>query len=371
MSTNTPLIEKREELKRQLAAGEYRTLVDVVLDRAGQTIQKITRNPHPISPWYSITMFYLLLLLVAFAGLFLIGEYSAFKTQFAPFSAAFVPLSLLVGYLNVVSIVAGNIYIHRVLRTFHDNVINAIESITTLDDFENWLTAVCNRKNHFVFSIIGGFIVGIYQVYVLKNAGITVLLSTAIGTILLNTFSIVFLFLLVYMIVLSARLGRYHLKLYTAYPASSEVINRLADLLGNFVYLVALYAALLTLLIAIQQLLISLGALMILLFWIPITGMFVLNQSSLSSIIQRSKWNSLNGIQAKVEQLHLSEKLGEKETMDTINRLMDYHDRISATRNSALDLRATLNFVNSLLLPLLAFLLGNFDLVLNLFARRP
>ena len=367
MSTDTTLIEKREELKRRLAAGEYKTLVDIFLEGFDHLLRKITRNSQPISPWYTITILYLLFLLIAFAGLFLIGEVAAFKKQFATFSASFVPLSFLVGYFNAVSIVAGNMYIHRVFTAFHDDVIDAIESITNLDDFERWLTAVCNRRNHFVFSIVGGFLVGIYQISVLNKTGIIVLLSTAIGTVLLNTFSIVFLFLLIYMIVLSARIGKYCLKLYTAYPASSQVINRLADLLGNFVYLVSIYATLLTMLIAIQQLLIPLGSLVILLFWVPIIGMFVLNQSSLSSIIQRSKLNALNGIQAKVEQLHLSEKLGEKETMDTINRLMDYYDRIKITRNSRVDTGAVLSLINSLLLPLLALVLGNIDKILALF----
>jgi hypothetical protein len=47
-----------------------------------------------------------------------------------------------------------------------------------------------------------------------------------------------------------------------------------------------------------------------------------------------------------------------------MNRLMDLHDRIKATRSSALDLRAGLAFLNSLLLPLIAFLLANLDRVL-------
>lgn len=371
MSTDTSLIEKREELKRRLIAGEYKTLVDVILDRAGQTIRKITHNPQPISPWYSSMMLYLIFLLVAFAGLFLIGEVSDFRQQFTTFSATFVPLALFLGYLNVASIVAGNIHIHRVFTTFHESVIDTIESITSLSDFESWLTAVCNRAAHVAFSILGGAFVGLYQVSVLKATGITVLLSTAVGTILLNTFSIVFLYLLIQMIVLSVRIGKYQLKLYTAYPASSEVVSRMADLLGSFVYLVAIYATILTLIVAIQQLLVPLGALVILLFWIPIIGMFILNQSSLSSIIQRSKWKTLNGIQARVEQLHSSEKLSEKETMDAVNRLIDYHDRVKKTRNSAIDFSTTLSFINSLLLPLLAFLLGNLALVLKLFGRTP
>ena len=157
-----------------------------------------------------------------------------------------------------------------------------------------------------------------------------------------------------------------------ANPASSEVINHLSSLLGSFVYLIALFAALVTLYLALSRLLIiQLAAVWFSLWWIPIIVMFILNQTCLSSIIQKAKWRTLGEIQAKVEQLHSSENLGEKDAMETINRLMDYHDRINATRNSALDLRGTLNFVNSLLLPLFAFLLGNLDLVLNLFARKP
>lgn len=366
MNTDTTLIEKREELKRRLAAGEYRTLIDVILDWSSLTIGKITRNRQPISPWYTATMLYLLFLLVVTVGLFLIGEVDTFRNQFVTFGAGFIPVSFLVGYFNVVSSVSGNIYVHRVFSTFHDSVIDAMESLKSLEDFEHWLNGVCNRKNHFIFSIIGGFFVGSYQVYVLKKLGINVLFSTAIGTIVLNTFNIVFLFLLIYMIVLAAQIGRYHLRLYTAYPASSEVINRLSVLFGNFVYLVAIYATLLTLLVAIQRLLVSLGGLVVLLFWIPIIGMFILNQSSLSSIIQRSKWKALNEIQEEVERLHSSEKLGEKETMETINRLMDYYDRIKNTRNSKVDTGAVLNLINSLLLPLLALVLGNIDNIIAL-----
>ena len=53
MTSDSALREKRDELKRQLAAGEYRTLIDVLLDGTGRLIQKITRHRKPISVWYS------------------------------------------------------------------------------------------------------------------------------------------------------------------------------------------------------------------------------------------------------------------------------------------------------------------------------
>ena len=166
-------------------------------------------------------------------------------------------------------------------------------------------------------------------------------------------------------------MGRYHLKLYTADPGSSEIIGRLAGLLSSFVYLVAIYGAFLTLATALVGLLAQFSIIVIPFLWIPIIAMFVLNQSSLSNIIRTAKWKTLKEIPARVERLHLAENLGEKETMEAVNRLMDYHDRVNRTRNSAIDLSTTLSFINSLLLPLLAFILGNLDLVLNLFARKP
>ena len=45
---------------------------------------------------------------------------------------------------------------------------------------------------------------------------------------------------------------------------------------------------------------------------------------------------------------------------------MDYHDRIKATPNSALNFRAGLNFLNSLLLPILAFVVANLKDVINI-----
>ena len=366
MATDKALIEKREELKGRLAAGEFKTLVDVTLDKTGQLIQKITRNSQSVSHWSSSTVLYLFFLLLVGVGLFLLGEASSLREQFSSLPSAFIPMSFLIGYFNVVIVVAGNNYIHKVFTAFYESVISSFETVTTLVDFKHWLSFVCNRKLHFIFSIIVGVILGLYQVFELNAVGANVLWSAAIGSIILNTFAGFFLYLLFHMITLSARIRNYHLKLDVTYPASSEVVSRLSDLLGGFVYLVAIYATIVTFFVAIQQLLVQLSGFVILLFWLPILGLFVINQSSLSRIIQRSKQVTLNEIQAELEQLHSSEKLGEKETMETINRLMDYFDRIKRSSNSRIDSGAVLNLINSLILPLVALLIGNMDKLLAL-----
>jgi hypothetical protein len=113
------------------------------------------------------------------------------------------------------------------------------------------------------------------------------------------------------------------------------------------------------------------GIVLVLILWIPIIAMFALNQISLSSIIRRAKWKTLNEAQEKVEKLRASKNFGNPETMEAIIRLMDYHDRVKATRNSAVDLSTALNLINSLLLPLIVFILGNLDLAIKFFGGNP
>ncbi len=63
MTEDTALLEKRTELKRQLAEGEYKTLVDVMLGETGRLIQKLTKSWGPIPFWVSAALVALLTLL--------------------------------------------------------------------------------------------------------------------------------------------------------------------------------------------------------------------------------------------------------------------------------------------------------------------
>ena len=147
------------------------------------------------------------------------------------------------------------------------------------------------------------------------------------------------------------RLSRYHLKLYAADPSSSEVIDRLSDLLSYGVYIVALFAAALTLQTAAFGQFNQWNLIIIVIIgWIPTIAFFIANQYTLNNIIARAKWQTLNGVQAQIEGLQTQEAILSEPTLVHIHKLMDYHDRIKGTKNSALDLRSSLNFLNSLLL---------------------
>ncbi len=80
-----------------------------------------------------------------------------------------------------------------------------------------------------------------------------------------------------------------------------------------------------------------------------------------------AKWEKLRQIQKKVERLESQEDIPSRDTLAHINALMDYHTRIMSTQNLALDFRTGLNLLNSLLLPLFAFLLTNLGKLFDLF----
>lgn len=373
MPTDTALIEKREELKRRLAAGEYKTLVDIVLVWTDHQIRKITRRSEPLPIWLITADLILVLALVSFSTIYAAADLPATRSFVASLGLDYKLVAIVVltmpGVLNLIGLISSNQYIRKIFILWRDDVLDATETVASLNEFEAWLDKVCNRRMHLLFTVIGGLLNSLYVVITIPYLGMVL----GYGPILVfvNMLAYGFIYLLVMIINLTAIFRRYDLTLFPADPASSQLISRLSGILGFFVYFVAGWGAYLTLGVAAVGLFPSFGIAPVITLWLPIITMFILNQTGLSSMIRRAKWKTLNEIQAKVEKLQATENFEDKETMDTINRLMDYHDRVKRTRNTAIDLSTALNFINSLLLPLLAFVIGNLSLVLSLFKKQP
>ena len=373
MVVEVGLIEKRKEIKSRLADDEYKTLVDVAFAWINRTIQKISRQSKPFSLSLLTVIISFLVVVISLALTFIAGD----QTNFTILAISF-GFGVEYGYLLVISIVILTIStvfvinqsLKRVILLWRDKLLDNTESIESLCGFEDWLDKVCNSRSHLLVTIIGGLLVGYFIVLLLDTqlesfVGYGISISSIVISMFLAAYGYQFLMA----ILLPILLRRYDLRLFSADPATSEVLSRLSGELSFFVYFVAVYAALVTLATISQGILQDYGIVVVLILWLPIIAMFILNQSSLSSVVRRAKWKSLNEIQAKVEKLQSTENFETKDTMDAINRLLDYHERINKTRFSALDFRAYLNFINSLLLPLLAFVLGNLDKLTNLFSK--
>jgi len=370
MSTDTALIEKREELKRRLAVGEYKTLVDIFLRWFDHLIRKFTRRSKPLPMWF-ITL--LLCLVVISVSNIATGRN---LTQTIKLHGLVPVLAVnLLNILNIASLVILNQSIRGIFTLWRDDILDATDSITSLEEFENWLRLTCNWRLHFFVTISGGILNGLNLMTITPLPDVYTsygwIFSIVITAFLISMFISAFLYLFLMFILLSARMHRYNLKLFAAAPSNSELVSLLSGKFSYFLYFVAVFAAVSTLISAWGGFMPSFAINLVLFLWLPIIAIFVLNQTSLSSVIRRAKWKTLNEAQAKVEKIRASKNFGNQETMDAIKRLMDYHDRVKATRDSALDFRTYLSFINSLLLPLLAFILGNLDLVLKFFGRQP
>ena len=378
MATDKALIEKREELKHRLAAGEYKTLIDVVLEFSDRITRKLVKRSKPIPSWFNTLMLVAVTSLITIAGPSLDGTAGISLTDFFEFIGVdFWPgILLIIMNLNLVVIgpVIINAYIGRIMTLWRNHVIDSTESVESLKEFTNWLEMVSDRRISLLLMIVAGLIFGFLAVEIMSyQAGRFFGYGWVAAFFLQNSLGFNILYLFFAVILLSAKIHRYELNLFAADPASSELISRLADAFGVFVYYVGAYATIITFnVMLLSNSNISLTAIFLIpFFWLPIILLFVLYHTGLSRIIRRTKRKTINEIQAKVEKLQSAKSFGDKESVDAINRLMDYHDRVKATHDSALDFRTYLSLFNSLLLPLLGFLLGNLDLVLNFFAGKP
>ncbi|MCP4366909.1 MAG: hypothetical protein GY797_02160, partial [Deltaproteobacteria bacterium] len=104
MTDDTDLLEKREEVKRQLAASEYKILADILLDRIGHLIQKFSRSPKPRSFWYNALVMALITLLIGFLTSILLGEFYSLRREMILFEISMVGVAFTSVIISKVSI---------------------------------------------------------------------------------------------------------------------------------------------------------------------------------------------------------------------------------------------------------------------------
>jgi hypothetical protein len=365
MANATALVKKREELKRRMTAGEYKTLVDVFLAGTDRLLQKITRQNKPLSIWVIILILSLVSTFIGLGWLYIAGELPAINDVFEPLGIIYGWALLWATSLYILlfaDLFLVNQYTGRIFIFWCKDILDATESTLSLENFEDWLESVCNKRQHLLVTITGGILFSSYVLVASRLRNIHIGYSLIFGIVIMSIVSSATLYLIWMAMLLSARLREYQLKLFASAPGSSELLFRLSSELGFLIYIVAISGTIGTLeVVLISKLRAILGVTIVLFVWLPLIAIFILNQTSLSSLIRRNKWKTLKEIQVKVQKLQVTKNFGDKETLDAVNRLMDYHDRVKTTTDSALNVDSVLSFINSLLLPLLAFLLGNLD----------
>jgi hypothetical protein len=361
MDDNTTLLEKREELKREVTAGMGKTFPALILNTTGRTIRALTRNQRPVSLYYSAVVLALLILLPG-------SLISALLHEAEEWVALGWRWALSIEGCLFGSTLLGHILVGKVLADTLDHLIDNIESTDNLTDLQQWLADACSIRKPLALAIpfcISYGSVSTILTSIFRGAFIGYGLATE--CLIFGFFYGVGLYYVFWMLRLPPRLSRYQYRLYELDPVNSQVIGHLSRMLNTWVYVLAAWFAFSTFVSAFARTRETewFGVFLIFVGWIPTSAQFISNQVALSTIVTTVKWQTLNELQAKISKLRTEANPADKEAIEAINRLMDLHDRVRATRNSTLNLRTGLNFLNQLMLPFLAFLLANIDRLLE------
>jgi hypothetical protein len=378
MADSLILTAKRLELKRKMGREDdrsprarngdvYRSLGGIILYQTGYVVHSMTqplwrlfkRTPSARLPavGYSAAVVALVTLLTGFVASLLAGE---------KLSLAEVQLCLWAAVIGAATLVENKWAIGMFLDTFRESTLDAIESASDLEALEQWLDHRFRPIRSVRFGAPVGLLVGLLLYGMWNRSHQQPIHVGPIVTVMLASFQIAVVIYYIYpfFVVLPRRLSHVRYRLYKADPSSSEVVERLSDLFTKVVYITVGFVVVATVSLAYLQLLtLPTSLFLAVMVWVPAVALIVGSQLNLSHIISRTKWETLEEIQITIEALRVREEVPWPETLDHLAKLMDLHDRIRETPNSALNLRAGLNVVNSLLIPLLAFVLANVDRV--------
>jgi hypothetical protein len=376
MTENNEVAKKRQEIKAEINGGEYRSLARVILDGTGRIIQRLTFSKKPPSFWYNSLVFAVVTLL--FCTSIAIPQRSLI-TDLPPEIGFKLGVAALLGVLFGSSLVIAAALTHnRLLSTLSDSVLDAIQSEDDLSNLRSWLAASFNMKGQLLVSLVPALIIlPLLNILFFILTEIYINMTTHIVAIIGGFQALLALPIVLASFTMPHRLSNYQLKLFSADPSSSEVVDRLSDTVNSILLTVGVLLAFLSVVAALLIPEITGTTFVFVLLTVPwglLIIVFISGQYALAKIINKAKWKTLNGIQAQIERLQEQERILSEKTLGHINELLDYHNRIRTTRNSALDIRAGLSFLQSLLLPVIGLLLANlldvFKILSNLTAGK-
>ena len=357
-------IERKNDIKHKIETGGYLTLVDVVLDKGiGAILQKFTRTKAKISYWTSS--------LVLFCVTMIIGiVISGLSGEFSTINQTTIYLTIWLGGIGFLWIICSKIGYKLLLNCLGKGVIDSIALSKDLDDIQKKLIAFSNIKLQIILSIFLG-LAALAWPFIWNKIGkpfpgigpmavlVLVWLQTGPG---------VYLFILYFGLV--AGLNRYQFAIQMLDARSSEVIESLSAMFNGILLIGSVILASFTIGLAFFQLL---GTQLYIIWVLGGLGFLLLiffnNQYILAGIIKKHKQKILREIQVKIHSLEINGNIADKETLESVNRLLDYYDRIERMPNSALQIGEVFRLIQALLLPIITAILSGIQLVKDVFSK--
>jgi len=355
------LAQKREEFRNYLATIEHPSLNEWILDGAGALIQRLTGGQR-VPAWFSGLSIALAILALSFLISLLLGE--SYPARRAMITWEFYGCAC-----SFFSTVVLRDCTRKALTTFRESTIDALISIQGLDALQQWIVASCGLRRQVVFNLLGTIfwapllVVCFFSVKVEGFIGV--------GATILTTINLFLILNVIYWAIAFFRLppilGQQDYKVYAFDPSSTDSVQKISDTFEAVAFLASIGFALGSLAHIPSQggapLARIISVFWLLAMWGMLGGFFLGAQVQLGRIIGRAKQKTLSGIQARVEALYAGMENPDRDTLATIKELMELHGRVKATNNWAISFHEGLRFLNTLLIPLLGFILANIDLV--------
>ena len=117
-----------QNLKREIADGEFRSLIDVILDGVGWSLQKLLRRPKLPPQWVSALAIGLSISSLGLVGSLLTGGVSRFGYR----------TLILGGTLIFLTFVIPRSINNRTLKSLHDHVLDTLDTNEGISGLRGW-----------------------------------------------------------------------------------------------------------------------------------------------------------------------------------------------------------------------------------------
>jgi hypothetical protein len=360
MKKDAELANKRDWLKHEITIGMDSLLAGLIFDRVSRTVQKISGTSQPPPLYYTTTILAILIVLPGLTAIIVFGELDQFqKTGLTNF--------IYLGF-SLVALIVARVNIRHFLGNVRDHIVDLMNDIRDLSSLHRVLSKLWSARRSWLFGLAFGLIVTIVVVkFTSDSIGGFIGVGATISLLIASVLNGIVVYYIFQMLLLPWTLGQYHYELHEPNPSHSITIRHLSYSLNTYVYIVAAFSAALTLWVGSNPITASSNVIVLFTNWLPLVAQFISNHVAMGRIISTAKWEILGKIEHQIRALHNETKAIDKKTAELTSQLSNYHERISKTRNSALDVGAGLSLLNQLLLPLLAIAITNWDEILAFF----
>jgi len=361
LTADSPLtVQKRAQIKEEIASGKFKFITLQVLEGVEGIIRKISKSSKLLSDWYTILVVALLTPLTGLIISIILGE-------------KITLLMLGVGIwgvcLGVLVFFTSKQIVTRIFEICIPTIIENILDFDDLDEFRDSISSSFKMKNQILFMIfVSPFVAVVAMSVWMQFSGAFPGFGPLLVVLLISaqcTSGLYGLVVVSYKLFSGTR--NYSYRLFPSNPSNSEVIVSFAALINTIIIYSSTVATVATFGLFIFGLINPTSTLVFLLLttWGPLSIMFVFGHSNISKIILAEKQCCLLDIQKNIIELQHLQDVPAKDTTEHINGLLEYYNKVKASKNSGIDFESKLGLINSFLLPMIPLVLNYLDEIIN------